>query len=266
MIIPWSVDVPRDRLPYMNWFIILATIVVFALQVSDQANVQTQPHPNIDETPESVSNDEIETVAEEEQKAEEEAQTITDLLILDGWSIKGLFGYMWLHGGLLHLLGNMWFLLVFGNAVCAKIGNFRFLLMYVLFGVVAGFAHLLFNGAPALGASGAINGVVGMYLVLFPENGITCYFWFLLFILKRFVVRSCWMILFWLFWDIVGAFGGSDSGIAYFAHLGGFAAGFGIAWLMCVKGWVIMEKYEKSLLQFWKEHTSSRNNEQRLTK
>jgi membrane associated rhomboid family serine protease len=233
----------------MNWLIILATIVVFTLQVSEPSDVQAPQNPDINATSQTESDE------------EEGIPGITGVLILDGWGIKGLLGHMWLHGGFFHLFGNMWFLLVFGNAVCAKIGNLRYLLMYILFGISAGVAHLLLDGDPALGASGAINGVVGMYLVLFPENGIKCYLfcWFIVyFYLKSFIVRSFWMILFWLFWDIYGAIWGSDS-VGYFAHLGGFAAGFGIAWLMCVKGWVIMEKFERSLLQFLQEHVSREN-------
>jgi len=184
-----------------------------------------------------------------------EGPGITGSLMLDGWGLKGLLGYMWLHAGGFHLLGNMWFLWIFGNAVCAKVGNGRYLLLYILFGFAGGVAHLLMSDGSAIGASGAMNGVVGMYLVLFYENSITCYifFWFLVYIrLHGFAVSSCWMILFWLFWDMVGAFSG-DSGTAHFAHLGGFGAGFGVAILMCKHGWVTMERYEKSLLQMWEE-------------
>jgi hypothetical protein len=150
----------------------------------------------------------------------------------------------------------MWFLWLFGNAVCAKVGNLRYLFLYVFLGVAAGVTHLLFSSGPALGASGAINGVVGMYLVLFFENEITCYFffWFIFFFLRQFSVGSCWMILFWLSWDVFGAFAWSgDSNVAYFAHLGGFGVGFGVALAMCKMGWITMERYERSLLQWWQE-------------
>ena len=92
-----------------------------------------------------------------------------------------------------------------------------------------------------------------MYLVLFPENEITCFFWFLLVYIRKFEVSSYWMILFWVIWDILGILIGS-SRVAYFAHLGGFAVGFALGFAMCKKGWVTMERYEKSLLQMWKEH------------
>jgi hypothetical protein len=143
---------------------------------------------------------------------------------------------------------------IFGNAVCAKLGNIRYLLLYVALGVAAGITHLLTAAGPVIGASGAINGVVGMYLVLFPENDIICYWSPVIIYWRQFTVRSFWMILFWLSWDIIGAFFmGDGSNTAYFAHLGGFAAGFAVAWVMCQRGWITMERYEKSLLQMWQE-------------
>ena len=114
---------------------------------------------------------------------------------------------MWLHGGLLHLFGNLLFLWIFGNAVCAKVGNLRYILLYVLLGVVAGMAHLLTSRGAALGASGAVSGIVGMYLVLFYENEVTCLFafWLILPYVRVFAVSSVWMIVLWLCWNIVGA-------------------------------------------------------------
>jgi membrane associated rhomboid family serine protease/DNA-directed RNA polymerase subunit RPC12/RpoP len=182
---------------------------------------------------------------------------ITGEWMLRGWHLKGLLGYMWLHGGLLHLIGNMWFLWIFGNAVCAKIGNLVYLPLYVLLGVSAGVTHLLAGFDIAVGASGAIMGVVGMYLVLFYANDITCYFIFI-FLIRQFDVSSFWMILFWLFWDVVGAFWCGGSNVAHFAHLGGFATGFGIAMLLCWKGWITMTWYEKSLLQAWQQRRAER--------
>jgi len=170
--------------------------------------------------------------------------------ILRGWTIKGLLGNIWLHGGILHLVGNLLFLWIFGNAVCAKIGNVLYAPFYILAGVLAGMAHLIFQGGGALGASGAINGVVGMFLVFFPTNDITCYysFWFVLrpqFV--QFTLSSFWMVLFWLAFDIYGAIVGGG-GIGYFAHLGGFAAGVGVGIILLKCKIVKMEKWEKSIL------------------
>jgi len=173
--------------------------------------------------------------------------------VLEGFNRKGLFGHLWLHGGIIHLLGNLLFLWIFGNAVCAKIGNITFFLIYIILGMLAGIAHLLFQGGACIGASGAIMGVVGMYLVFFPANDITCYFVFMIFfrpIVREFTLASFWMILFWLAFDIYGASSGSG-GVAYFAHLGGFAVGFLLAVLMLKTKWITMESYEESLFQVW---------------
>lgn len=159
----------------------------------------------------------------------------------------GLVGYMFLHGGILHLAGNMLFLWVFGNAVCVRVGNLAYFSIFLALGVVAGLAHLSMSAAPAIGASGAINGIVGMFLVWFPTNYMRVfYLW--PFGVGTFRVRSYWMIPFWLVFDILGAALGWG-GVAYWAHLGGFAAGFGLAVFLLKLGQVRMEPHEESLLQ-----------------
>ena len=171
--------------------------------------------------------------------------------ILRGWTIKGLLGNMWLHGGILHILGNLLFLWIFGNAVCSKIGNLLYAPFYILAGIMAGIAHLMFQGGGMLGASGAINGVVGMFLVFFPINAITCYYslWFFLRPhIGSFTIASFWMILLWLAFDIYGATAGDGRPVAYFAHLGGFAAGVGVGIILLKCKIVKMEKWDKSVL------------------
>ena len=170
---------------------------------------------------------------------------ITGRWQLDGWGLRGLFGHMWLHGGILHLVGNLIFLWLFGNAVCSKIGNALYLPIYVLAGLAAAISHLLFSDVPALGASGAINGMVGMYLVFFPENSISCFFFFY-FRPYWFTVRSFWMILLWFAFDIWGALEGGG-GVAYLAHIGGFATGFAMAIVLLKTKLIVMERDEKSL-------------------
>ncbi len=263
-LIPWRVDVPQDRWPVMNWLILLALVAVFALQVRDRIEYDMKQNsrpsslqPGASRQAPSVPPYERQTIGWSEIPG------ISHDLILRGWVLRGLFGYMWLHGGVLHLLGNMLFLWVFGNAVCAKIGNLRYLFLYVLLGVMAGIVHLLVSRGAVVGASGAIAGVVGMYLVLFYQNDITCVFafWLIVPYVRVFAVSSIWMILFWMGWNVVGALIPGSAHVAYFAHLGGFAGGFGIALLMCHQGWITMEKYEKSLLQMWEERKRARQKE-----
>jgi membrane associated rhomboid family serine protease len=159
----------------------------------------------------------------------------------------GLIGHIFIHAGILHLAGNMLFLWVFGNAVCVRVGNLAYFFIFLALGVVAGLAHLSLSNVPAIGASGAINGIVGMFLVWFPTNYVSIfYFWF--FGIGTFRVRSYWMILLWLVFDILGAALGWG-GVAYWAHLGGFAVGFGLAILLLKLGLVRMEPYESPLPQ-----------------
>ena len=167
--------------------------------------------------------------------------------MLDGSSPGGLMSYMVVHGSLMHLLGNMIFLWVFGNAMCAKVGNLTYLVFYVAAGIAGGMAHLIFHGAPTIGASGAINGIVGMYLIFYPLNNVTCFYLLPLPpFLGTFSLSSIWMILVWLVFDILGVTTGGGS-VAYWAHLGGFAAGFGIGAFLLMTGAVRVSDTECSL-------------------
>ncbi|MFW6039303.1 MAG: rhomboid family intramembrane serine protease [bacterium] len=211
MLIPYHVDVPMERWPIANFAILGMTTLVslWALVLPEQGWVREA--------------------------------------ILHDWSPTGLVGHVLLHGGPIHLIGNMLFLWVFGNAVCAKIGNLSFPLVYLGLGVCAAAAHLIFDGAPAVGASGAINGIVGMFLVWYPLNHISVFYWFG-FYTGIFSVSSGWMIAFWLMWDIFGAATGGG-GVAYWAHLGGFAGGAGLAWALLALGWIEMTRSERSLVE-----------------
>jgi hypothetical protein len=140
----------------------------------------------------------------------------------------------------------MLFLWVFGNAICAKVGNLIFPVFYILLGLLAATVHNLAGGGTAVGASGAINGVVGAFLVFYPLNNVSCGF-FLGFRFITFSISSMWMILFWLAFDIWGAVEGGGR-VGYFAHLGGFAAGSGLSVLALKLDWLKMERDERSLL------------------
>jgi len=258
-LIPWSVDVPQERWPVMNWLILVALVAIFVRQVADIIEYHAaQPDTQIQDT-RSAPRGSATPPPRPGEPAPAKRQVIpgiTGKLMLRGWSLTGLFGYMWLHGGLAHLLGNLLFLWVFGNAVCAKIGNLRYLFLYVLFGVAAGVVHLLGTRSAVVGASGALYGVIGMYLVLFYQNDVTCLFglWFIVpLYVRSFTVSGIWLILARLAWDILGALAPGNSNVAYLAHLGGFGTGFAVALLLCAKGWIVMERYEKSLVQMWQE-------------
>ena len=173
-------------------------------------------------------------------------------MVLKDWDLGQMIGCLFLHGGLIHLLGNMLFLWVFGNAVCAAVGNVQYSLLYLFLGIAASASHLAFSGESAIGASGAINGIVGMALVLYPVSKLNCfYFYSLPFIgmfwkFGTFVIKAYWMILFWLVFDILGAVFGSGN-IAYWAHLGGFGVGMLIGCSLLLFN--IIETYDPTLIE-----------------
>ncbi|MES4887281.1 rhomboid family intramembrane serine protease [Streptomyces sp. NPDC096012] len=144
-----------------------------------------------------------------------------------------VFTAMFLHGGWLHLLGNMLFLLIFGNNVEDRMGHVRYLLFYVVCGYAAGYGFALLNdssGEPLIGASGAIAGVLGAYLVLYPRARVWVLVPFLVFLPLR---LPAWLVLgFWFALQAVYSSGHGISGgtVAYAAHVVGFVAGMLLAW------------------------------------
>ena len=141
---------------------------------------------------------------------------------------------MFLHGGWLHLGGNMLFLWVFGNNIEDTRGRFRYLLFYLLAGLAATAAHIAIQPAstvPVVGASGAIAGVMGAYLVLFPNVRIRTLVIF--FFITSIQIRAKWLLGFWL---ISQFFVNPNDGVAWMAHVGGFLFGVAAALLWKARG------------------------------
>ncbi len=160
-----------------------------------------------------------------------------------------LFGYLFAHGGIGHLFGNMVFLWVFGNAVCATVGNWTYLALYLGMGSFAGLVHLLADGTPVVGASGAIAGVVGMAVAFYPLNRVNLFYW--LGMIPRTGRLWLWAIaLYWTAWDIFGAVFALGP-VAYWAHLGGTAAGLAVGLLLLATGRARLTEFDHgSLLDF----------------
>jgi membrane associated rhomboid family serine protease len=141
---------------------------------------------------------------------------------------------MFLHGGWLHLLGNGLYLWIFGNNVEDSMGRFRFILFYLLCGLAAAAAQVWIDPGspiPTVGASGAIAGVLGAYVVLYPRVRVNILFFFVIFI--RVIPLPAWTVLFWWFGtqllsglpQLNRLHPGVSEGVAYWAHIGGFVAG-----------------------------------------
>lgn len=137
---------------------------------------------------------------------------------------------MFMHGGWFHLIGNMWFLWIFGNNVEDSMGRLRFVVFYLLCGFAAAAAQIAVNPAstiPMVGASGAIGGVMGAYVVLYPRVAVT-----LLVVLGFFIttirVPAYFMLGYWFLLQLIGGLpqvGDVGGGVAFWAHVGGFVAG-----------------------------------------
>ncbi len=163
-------------------------------------------------------------------------------LVLDGWSVTGIFGHILLHGGIMHLVGNMVMLWIFGNAICGIMGQFGFALLYLFTGVLAACAQVAFDGNPAIGASGAVSGIMGVYLAVYPTNHVTCFWnWWLrwgTFDLSGWVLIAGYFAL-----DLLGLIGSADS-VAHWAHVGGTVAGFGLGLVMLKLNLFDLQSYD----------------------
>jgi membrane associated rhomboid family serine protease len=153
-------------------------------------------------------------------------------IVPDRFHFSGLITSMFIHGGLMHVAGNMWFLWVFGKAIEDLLGHVRFLFFYLACGIAAGLVHILvnpFSPVPTVGASGAIAGVMGAYLIKFPHARIVTLVWF--FFVTAIDIPAAFLLLYWFAIQFFSGFGSigysqvSKGDVAWFAHIGGFIAG-----------------------------------------
>lgn len=151
--------------------------------------------------------------------------------IAGGSNVHTIFTSMFLHGGFLHVISNMWFLWIFGDNIEDLYGRSKFLLIYFGSGLVASLAHIAFNpasGVPTIGASGAVAGVLGAYVVKYPKAKINTLLFIFLFIqvvkIPAFIFLGAWIGL-QILNASVTTIAGTQVTVAYWAHIGGFAAG-----------------------------------------
>ena len=215
IILPYHVDVPMRTLPWMNWVLIGVTVLFYPLCGQDGHF-----------TPLGES-------------------------LVRGQGPFGWVGSVLVHGDLFHLLGNMLFLWIFGNAVCSKVGNLAYPFVYFGLGTLAGVVSYSIDPRPAIGASGAINGIVGMFVVWYLLNDLSCWYayWFVsLANAGHFALSSYWMVLLWLVFDLWGIIRGGGN-IGHLTHLAGLVAGFVLGVVLLMTKLVEMDKSERSLLQ-----------------
>ena len=157
--------------------------------------------------------------------------------IMNGERLHTLFTSMFLHGGIFHLLGNMLFLHIFGDNIEDNFGRGRYIFFYVICGIAASFTHILTTldpSIPTIGASGAISGVLGAYLVLYPRARILTavfYYWIYFAHIPAIFFLGFWFILQLFYGSLIFVFE-MPSGVAYWAHIGGFVAGMILALIL----------------------------------
>jgi len=157
-----------------------------------------------------------------------------------------IFSSMFLHGGLLHIGGNMLYLWIFGNNIEDMLGHFRFFMFYLISGIVAAYSHAIMassSAVPMIGASGAVAGVLGAYLLLFPRARVHTLI-FLGFFVKVVKIPALIVIGFWAIIQVVNGLLtqgiAAQGGVAWFAHVGGFLLG-----LLTIKLWLPKRRFRE---------------------
>jgi membrane associated rhomboid family serine protease len=216
-LIPYKDDNPTSIFPFVTIGIIVLNIIVFFLQITAPSGINkiTYAYGAI---PHSLM-------------TFDKTQPIHPVMTV--------FSSMFMHGGLFHLGGNMLYLWIFGNNIEDKLGHIRFLIFYLLCGIVAAYAHAItspHSTIPMIGASGAVSGVLGAYLLLFPKAHVHTLL-FLGFIITTVKIPALIVIGFWAIIQLINGLLSSGiregGGVAWFAHIGGFLIG-----LLTIKIWL----------------------------
>jgi len=240
MLLPIRTSIRPWRTPYVNYALIVANVVIFLLTTGRSALLidgQIVPVPV-------------------------RRWAVQFMLIPDGWHWWQFVSYAFLHGSLMHVVGNMFFLYLFGNNVNDKIGQIGYLCFYFAGAAFSGIGHAALHSSspvPTLGSSGAVAAVTGAYLVLFPQTLITVLYWF--FFIGTMEVPALYFIVFKLIiWDNVVEPSFAPSAIAYSAHLAGYAFGVGATLIFLATGLITGSSYDLwAMIQRWNRRRQYRD-------
>jgi membrane associated rhomboid family serine protease len=272
-----QVDVPMERLPVANWTLIVATALVslgfLAAEHKSTNRLDLTDFPENPELERQLADPRVPQAKKQELKRQQQQAVERWLRSKRGEAVEGspllkyalhpdretfhvwqLVTYEFVHGDFWHLLGNMLFLFCFGNAVNAKLGHLLYVGVYLGLGVVAGLAYVIVTDAtPLVGASGAIAGVTGVFLILYPLNEIAVWtFRSMIYSGDVWRFPSWLFILFYMAWDLFGTMKlTGESGVAYVCHLGGELVGIAVGGGLVVTGYVRSERGEQNLLELW---------------
>ena len=215
MFFPYTVDVPMQRWPIANFVLIGVTVVISSLIMGGFIDP-------------------------------------ADWMVIgpgDDFSIAGLFGSLFTHAGPMHLIGNMVFLFAFGNAINAKLGHLLFLGSYFVIGAFEGIVWSLVADGPAIGASGAIMGMMGLFIIFYPRNDVSVGYWIWFHFFGSFQVSAYVVLVTYFIFDLWGLMTNGDSGVAYLSHISGFIAGFVIASGLALTGLIESDECEQNLFE-----------------
>lgn len=209
-MLPIKDDAPRSSTPYVTYFLIALNLFIFLFESTLRPRALASFEFQFALVPQHV----------------------------EGWMSGSLpasyallpfFTSMFLHGGWLHVIFNMWFLAIFGDNVEDRTGHFTYLVFYLVCGLVGNLAHFAFNFSspvPAVGASGAIAGVMGAYFLLYPRARVLTWWGFFVFWLPAWLVLGYWFLGEFLSGAAsVFTSSGGAGGVAFWAHVGGFVCG-----------------------------------------
>ncbi len=209
---PFADENPTKKTPIISWLIIFACSFIFINQIFDSTYITEQNFLSFGMIPAILFG---------------HSELSGHLKIIPPF--LSIFTSMFLHGGWMHIIGNMTYLHIFGDNIEERLGKLKFVIFYLVTGIVAAFSQALIDPTstiPMIGASGAIAGILGGYLVLYPKAKIKVFFWFIIFVkiikIRAFIVLGGWIIIQFI------SFSGTDlnsGGVAYAAHIGGFISG-----------------------------------------
>ena len=209
---PFADENPTTKKPIVSWSIIFICSLIFLNYVFEQEYIKEQIFLSFGMIPAILFG---------------HSELSSSLKIVPAFI--SIITSMFLHGGWMHLIGNMTYLYIFGDNVEETLGKRKFIIFYLLTGGFAALSQSILDTdstIPMIGASGAIAGVLGAYLVLFPKAKIKVFFWFIIFF-KVFKIRAFIVLGGWIFIQFL-SFSGNDlnsGGVAYAAHIGGFISG-----------------------------------------
>lgn len=220
-MIPYKDDNPTHRFPYVTIGIIISNILIFLLEIISPPGMEKTVYA-YGAVPQYIL-------------TFEKFQPIHPAVTV--------FTAMFMHGGVFHLGGNMLYLWIFGNNIEDKLGHLRFIIFYIFCGITAAYSHALIDPhslTPMIGASGAISGILGAYLLLFPRAGVYTLI-FLGFFVQVVKIPALIVIGFWAIVQFINGLVSTglvkQGGVAWFAHIGGFLTG-----LLTIKLWLPRRK------------------------